>query len=142
MISEAAVPMLVCASVGAAHSVVFGGFSWQWLADRINDAEAKVLITVDVGWRRGQVFPLKNQADDAVNLTTTNEHIVVVKRGNNDVSMQSGRDHGYHEPKATADDVCVAEPINAEQLLFLLYTSGTTGEPVVIMHATGGYLTS
>jgi acetyl-CoA synthetase len=87
------------------------------------------------------VFPLKNQADDAVKLTTTIEHVVVVKRGNNEVSMQGGRDHWYHELMAKADDECVAEPMDAEQLLFLLYTSGTTGKPKGIMHTTGGYLT-
>ena len=97
MIPEAAVAMLACARIGAAHSVVFGGFSSQALADRINDAEAKVLITADGGWRRGEVFPLKSQADDAVKLTSTIEHVVVVKRGGNEVSMQAGRDHWYHE---------------------------------------------
>jgi acetyl-CoA synthetase len=141
MIPEAAVAMLACARIGAAHSVVFGGFSSQALADRINDAEAKVLITADGGWRRGEVFPLKSQADDAVKLTSTIEHVVVVKRGGNEVSMQAGRDHWYHELMETADAVCPAEPMDAEQLLFLLYTSGTTGKPKGIMHTTGGYLT-
>ena len=141
MIPEAAVAMLACARIGAAHSVVFGGFSSQALADRINDAEAKVLITADGGWRRGEVFPLKSQADDAVKLTSTIEHVVVVKRGGNEVSMQAGRDHWYHELMETADAVCPAEPMDSEQLLFLLYTSGTTGKPKGIMHTTGGYLT-
>jgi acetyl-CoA synthetase len=97
MIPEAAVAMLACARIGAAHSVVFGGFSSQALADRINDAEAKLLITADGGWRRGEVFPLKSQADDAVKMTTSIEHVVVVKRGGNPVEMQDGRDHWYHE---------------------------------------------
>jgi acetyl-CoA synthetase len=141
MIPEAAVAMLACARIGAAHSVVFGGFSSQALADRINDAEAKVLITADGGWRRGEVFPLKSQADDAVKLTSTIEHVVVVKRGGNEVAMQAGRDHWYHDLMETADAVCPAEPMDAEQLLFLLYTSGTTGKPKGIMHTTGGYLT-
>ncbi len=141
MIPEAAVAMLACARIGAAHSVVFGGFSSQALADRINDAEAKVLITADGGWRRGEVFPLKSQADDAVKLTSTIEHVVVVKRGGNDVAMQTGRDHWYHELMENADAVCPAEPMDSEQLLFLLYTSGTTGKPKGIMHTTGGYLT-
>jgi len=141
MIPEAAVAMLACARIGAAHSVVFGGFSSQALADRINDAEAKVLITADGGWRRGEVFPLKTQADEAVKMAPSIEHVVVVKRGNNDVSMIDGRDHWYHELVENADSVCVAEPMDAEQLLFLLYTSGTTGKPKGIMHTTGGYLT-
>ena len=141
MIPEAAVAMLACARIGAAHSVVFGGFSSQALADRINDAEAKVLITADGGYRRGEVFALKPQADEAVNSTPTIEHVVVVKRGGNDITMREGRDHWYHDLMAVAEPVCVAEPMSSEQLLFLLYTSGTTGKPKGIMHTTGGYLT-
>ena len=141
MVPEAVVAMLACARIGAAHSVVFGGFSSQALADRINDAEAKVLITADGGYRRGEVFPLKPQADEAVKLTPSIEHVVVVKRGGNDVTMHDGRDHWYHELMAVADPVCVAEPMSSEQLLFLLYTSGTTGTPKGIMHTSGGYLT-
>ena len=141
MIPEAVVAMLACARIGAVHSVVFGGFSAQALADRINDAEAKVLITADGGWRRGEVFPLKPQADIALRSTRSIEHVVVVKRGGNDVSMQDGRDHWYHELTAAAMPNCPAEPMDSEQLLFLLYTSGTTGKPKGIMHTTGGYLT-
>jgi acetyl-CoA synthetase len=141
MIPEAAVAMLACARIGAPHSVVFGGFSAQSLADRINDAEAKVLITADGGYRRGDVFPLKAAADEALYQTTTIEHVVVVQRGGNPVSMTPGRDHWYHELMATADPVCPAEPHDAEDLLFLLYTSGTTGKPKGIMHTMGGYLT-
>jgi len=141
MIPEAAIAMLACARIGAAHSVVFGGFSSQALADRINDAEAKVLITADGGWRRGEVFPLKQYADEALQSTPSIEHVVVVKRGGNDVSMTAGRDSWYHDLIAKADPVCPAEPMDAEQLLFLLYTSGTTGKPKGIMHTTGGYLT-
>jgi acetyl-CoA synthetase len=141
MIPEAAVAMLACARIGAAHSVVFGGFSSQSLSDRINDAEAKLLITADGGWRRGEVFPLKSQADEALKSTTTVEHVVVVKRGNNPISMTPNRDVWYHEEMAKADAVCVAEPMEAEHLLFLLYTSGTTGKPKGIMHTTAGYLT-
>ncbi|MFZ9245976.1 MAG: acetate--CoA ligase [Ilumatobacteraceae bacterium] len=141
MIPEAAVAMLACARIGAAHSVVFGGFSSQSLSDRINDAEAKLLITADGGWRRGEVFPLKSQADEALKSTKTIEHVVVVKRGNNEVAMTPGRDVWYHEAMAKADAICVAEPMEAEHLLFLLYTSGTTGKPKGIMHTTAGYLT-
>ncbi len=141
MIPEAAVAMLACARIGAAHSVVFGGFSAQALADRINDASAKVLITADGGWRRGEVFPLKPQADEAVANTPTIEHVVVVRRGGNPVAMTPGRDHWYHEVMSTASAECPAEPMDSEHLLFLLYTSGTTGKPKGIMHTTGGYLT-
>ena len=141
MIPEAAVAMLACSRIGAVHSVVFGGFSSQALSDRINDAEAKVLITADGGYRRGEVFALKPQADEAVASTPTITAVVVVKRGGNAVDMQAGRDHWYHELMATADAVCPTEPMDSEQLLFLLYTSGTTGKPKGIMHTTGGYLT-
>jgi acetyl-CoA synthetase len=141
MIPEAAVAMLACARIGAAHSVVFGGFSSQSLSDRINDAEAKVLITADGGYRRGEVFPLKPAADEACESTPTIEHVVVVKRGGNDVHMVEGRDHWYHDLLDGASTDCPAEPMEAEHLLFLLYTSGTTGKPKGIMHTTGGYLT-
>jgi acetyl-CoA synthetase len=141
MIPEAAVAMLACARIGAAHSVVFGGFSAQSLTDRINDAEAKVLITADGGWRRGEVFNLKGPADEALEGTSTITDVVVVKRGGNDVTMAEGRDHWYHDLMADASDDCPAEPMDSEQLLFLLYTSGTTGKPKGIMHTTGGYLT-
>ena len=141
MIPEAAVAMLACARIGAAHSVVFGGFSSQALADRINDAEAKVLITADGGYRRGDVFALKPAADEAIANTPTIEHVVVVKRGGNQVNMVAGRDHWYHDLMSTADPMCAAEAMDSEQLLFLLYTSGTTGKPKGIMHTTGGYLT-
>jgi acetyl-CoA synthetase len=141
MIPEAVVAMLACARIGAAHSVVFGGFSSQALSDRINDASAKVLITADGGWRRGEVFPLKPQADEALASTPSIQHVVVVKRGGNAVDMKAGRDHWYHDLMAKADATCPAEPMDSEQLLFLLYTSGTTGKPKGIMHTTGGYLT-
>jgi acetyl-CoA synthetase len=141
MIPEAIVAMLACARIGAAHSVVFGGFSAQSLTDRINDAEAKVLITADGGYRRGEVFPLKAAADEALATTPTIEHVVVVRRGNNPVEMVEGRDHWYDELIGAADAICPAEPMDAEQLLFLLYTSGTTGKPKGIMHTSGGYLT-
>ena len=140
MIPEAVVAMLACARIGAAHSVVFGGFSAQALADRINDAKAKVLITADGGWRRGEVFPLKPQADVALASTPSIEHVVVVRRGGNPVEMAPGRDVWWHDEMAAAPAECPAEPMEAEHLLFLLYTSGTTGKPKGIMHTTGGYL--
>src|SRR4051812_26704387 len=141
MIPEAAVAMLACARIGAPHSVVFGGFSAQSLADRINDAEAKVLVTADGGYRRGEVFPLKSAADEAVAQTSTIQHVVVVKRGGNEVDMVAGRDHWYHDLMREAAADCPAEPMDSEDLLFLLYTSGTTGKPKGIMHTMGGYLT-
>ncbi|MEI6402033.1 MAG: acetate--CoA ligase [Actinomycetota bacterium] len=141
MIPEAAVAMLACARIGAAHSVVFGGFSSNSLRDRINDAEAKVLITADGGYRRGEVFPLKPVADEALDDTPSITGVVVVRRGGNEVPMHEGRDHWYHDLMAAADPVCPAEPMDSEQLLFLLYTSGTTGKPKGIMHTSGGYLT-
>jgi len=141
MIPEAAVAMLACARIGAPHSVVFGGFSAQSLADRINDAEAKVLVTADGGYRRGEVFPLKSAADEALFQTSTIDHVVVVQRGGNPVEMVDGRDHWYHDLMATAAPDCPAEPFDSEHLLYLLYTSGTTGKPKGIMHTTGGYLT-
>ena len=141
MIPEAAVAMLACARIGAAHSVVFGGFSAHSLRDRINDAEAKVLITADGGYRRGDVFALKPVADEALADTPSITDVVVVRRGGNDVHMQEGRDHWYHDLMAQADAERPAEPMDSEQLLFLLYTSGTTGKPKGIMHTSGGYLT-
>ncbi len=141
MIPEAVVAMLACARIGAVHSVVFGGFSSQSLSDRINDAEAKVLITADGGYRRGEVFPLKPAADEACETTPSIEHVVVVKRGGNDVMMVEARDHWYHELMEDVSPDCPAQPMEAEHLLFLFYTSGTTGRPKGIMHTTGGYLT-
>jgi acetyl-CoA synthetase len=121
--------------------VVFGGFSAQSLADRIDDAEAKVLVTADGGYRRGEIFALKPAADEALAQTSTVEHVVVVKRGGNEVSMTEGRDHWYHDLMERASPDCPAEPMDSEDLLFLLYTSGTTGKPKGIMHTMGGYLT-
>jgi acetyl-CoA synthetase len=141
MIPELPVALLACARIGAPHSVVFGGFSPDALADRINDAQAKVLITSDGGWRRGAAVPLKANADVAVANSPTIEHVVVVKRTESDVHMEDGRDVWYHDVVAAADPVCPPEPVDSEHLLFLLYTSGTTAKPKGIMHTTGGYLT-
>jgi acetyl-CoA synthetase len=141
MIPELPIALLACARIGAPHSVVFGGFSSDSLADRINDAEAKVLITADGGYRRGAVADLKTNADVAVADTPSIEHVVVVRRTGHDIPMTDGRDHWYHELVEKADATCAPEPMDSEDLLYLLYTSGTTAKPKGIMHTTGGYLT-
>ncbi|MDE0135087.1 MAG: acetate--CoA ligase [Acidimicrobiaceae bacterium] len=143
MIPELPVAMLACARIGAAHSVVFGGFSADSLSDRIDDASAKLLITADGGYRRGEPFGLKDTADASVAATTTIENVVVVRRTGQDVSWNDSVDHWYHDlmegPTAAAD--CPPEHMDSEDLLYLLYTSGTTAKPKGIMHTTGGYLT-
>lgn len=144
MIPELPVAMLACARIGAPHSVVFGGFSSDALADRMNDASSKVLVTADGGWRRGQVVPLKVNADAALADAPTVEHVVVVRRtadAGGPVAMADGRDLWWHDVMAAASRHCPPEPMDSEDLLYLLYTSGTTARPKGIMHTTGGYLT-
>jgi len=141
MIPELPVAMLACARIGAPHSVVFGGFSADSLKDRIQDAEAKVLITQDGGYRRGSVVELKQAADEALVDCPTIEHVVTVRRTGGDHPFTPGRDLWYHELIAEQSPECPPEEMDAEDVLFLLYTSGTTGKPKGIVHTTGGYLT-
>ena len=141
MVPETVAAMLACARIGAAHSVVFGGFTAQSLKDRINDAQARVLITADGAWRRGSVVALKDIADEAVAETPSIEHVVVLRRTESECSMQAGRDLWWHDAVARQSAECAPESMDAEDLLFILYTSGTTGKPKGIMHTTGGYLT-
>jgi acetyl-CoA synthetase len=142
MVPELAMSLLACARIGAAHSVVFGGFSSDSLRDRINDAEAKVLITADGAWRRGSVVPLKATADVALEECPTIERVLVLERtGHGDVAMTDGRDVWWHDLVPGQSPECPPEPMDSEDLLYLLYTSGTTAKPKGIMHTTGGYLT-
>jgi acetyl-CoA synthetase len=148
MVPEAAIAMLACARIGAVHSVVFGGFSAQSVADRIQDSKAKLVITADGGFRRGAVVPLKKNVDDALLLkdpqgallASSIEHVIVLHRAGNDVAFQEGRDLWWHEEMARVDSRCPAEKLDSEAPLFILYTSGSTGKPKGILHTTGGYL--
>jgi acetyl-CoA synthetase len=142
MVPELAVAMLACARIGAVHSVVFGGFSAESLRDRINDAQARLLVTADGGYRRGGVVPLKQMADEALQGTPSIEHVIVLKRGvETPITMTGGRDLWYDEAVAGVPGRCDPEAMDAEDLLYILYTSGTTGRPKGIVHTTAGYLT-
>lgn len=139
MVPELAIAMLACARIGAVHSVVFGGFSAEAIADRNKDASVKVQITADAGWRRGKQLPLKKNVDTALEKSPTVQKCIVLRRIGCDVTMKAGRDFWWHELMEDASADCPAEPMDANATLFILYTSGSTGKPKGIKHCTGGY---
>jgi acetyl-CoA synthetase len=140
LIPELAISMLACARIGATHSVVFGGFSSTALIDRINDAQCKMVVTADGGWRRGKEVKLKPAVDEALKETPSVESCIVVRRSASTIHMEPGRDHWWHDMMETVDGNCRAAELDSEHPLFILYTSGTTGKPKGILHTTGGYL--
>lgn len=140
LVPEAVIAMLGCARIGVTHSVVFGGFSAEAVADRNNDAQSKLLITADAGWRRGKLVPLKQNADEALKKSPTVEKCIVYNRCQQPVDMKAGRDLWWHELMNSVSAQCDAEPLDSEHPLFILYTSGSTGKPKGVVHTTGGYL--
>lgn len=141
MIPEAAVAMLACARIGAPHTVIFGGFSAEALRDRLNDGKAKLVITADGGWRKDAIVPLKEQVDKALenHAAPTVANVLVVERTKQGVRMEAGRDHWWHDLRQGVSADCPAEPMDSEDMLFILYTSGSTGKPKGVVHTTGGY---
>jgi acetyl-CoA synthetase len=140
MVPELAIAMLACARIGATHSVIFGGFSAEAVADRNNDAKARLVITADGSWRRGKIVPLKQNVDAALVKSPTVEKCIVFNRCNQPVEMQPGRDLWWHELMAEASADCPAEPLDSEHPLYILYTSGSTGKPKGVLHTSAGYL--
>lgn len=140
MIPEAAYAMLACARIGAIHSVIFGGFSPDSIADRIRDCDSNYVITADEGFRAGKTIPLKKNMDEALSKTKSVQKVLLIKRSGQPVSVQIGRDFWWHEEKTKVSTVCEPERMNAEDPLFILYTSGSTGKPKGVLHTTGGYL--
>lgn len=141
MIPEAAIAMLACARIGAPHTVVFGGFSAEALRDRLNDGQAKLVVTADGGWRKDAIVPLKDQVDKALedNGAASVENVLVVQRTQQKIHMEPGRDHWWHDLRQGVSADCPAEPMDSEDMLFILYTSGSTGKPKGVVHSTGGY---
>jgi acetyl-CoA synthetase len=144
MVPELAIAMLACARIGAAHSIIFGGFAPQAIVERVQDARSRVIVTADGGWRRGEIVPLKKNVDEACDILAAHHHpvdtVIVLKRTGRSVDWRSGRDHWWHEHMAKAADICPCQPMDSEDMLFLLYTSGSTGKPKGILHTTGGYM--
>ncbi|MCH2160710.1 MAG: acetate--CoA ligase [Phycisphaerales bacterium] len=140
MVPEVAIAMLACARIGAAHSVIFGGFSATAIVDRVNDAGSKVILTCDGSWRRGSVVPLKANVDEACESLPGLEHVVMLRRCGNDVNVVEGRDHDWNELVGQQSEDCPCAELDSEALLFLLYTSGSTGKPKGIVHSTAGYM--
>jgi acetyl-CoA synthetase len=140
MVPELVIAMVGCARIGATHSVIFGGFSAEAVADRNNDAKARLVVTADGGWRRGKVVPLKQNVDEALEKSPTVEQCIVFNRCNQQVMMKPGRDRWWHELMADASADCPAEPLDSEHPLYILYTSGSTGKPKGVLHTTAGYL--
>jgi acetyl-CoA synthetase len=140
MVPEAAIAMLACVRIGAIHSVIFGGFAAEAVRDRVNDAGVKVILTQDGAWRRGKIVPLKRQVDRALEHCPSVTHTIVLRRTENDITMQEGRDLDWHTFVSRQSEECEAKALDAEHPSFILYTSGTTGKPKGVMHTTGGYL--
>ncbi len=140
MIPELAIAMLACARIGAVHSIIFGGFSADAVAERNNDAQAKLVVTADAGWRRGKELPLKAAVDKSLEKSPSVEKVVVVRRTGYEVEMVPDRDYWWHDLVETASTECEATPLDSEHPLFILYTSGSTGKPKGVLHTTAGYL--